>query len=62
MPDQDACTFEAQCGSSVNGGSWSPATAVLSEIDQGDWWLVTVQDKVPISESPSRFMRLKVSR
>ncbi|MBN8459804.1 MAG: IPT/TIG domain-containing protein, partial [Verrucomicrobia bacterium] len=55
-------TFTVESGESLGGGSWLPATTELSRTDEGDYWLVTVQDNTPITNSPHRFMRLKVSR
>lgn len=45
--------------------SWRSADGeveVISRVDEGDTWSVTVRDKTPFPESARRFMRLRVSR
>ncbi len=59
-------TYTVQASDSLTGNSWSPATTVISQTDPtpggGTYWLVTVQDPVPLTDSPIRFMRLRVSQ
>lgn len=54
-------TFEVESTTNLVTGSWT--TNAVSEIlrtDMGDWWDVTAQHDVPVTNAPSRFMRLKL--
>lgn len=55
-------TYTVQAVDDLAAGTWAPATAVVSQADQGDHWLVTVQDTVPYAGQALRFMRLRVSK
>ncbi|MBN8458578.1 MAG: cadherin-like beta sandwich domain-containing protein [Verrucomicrobia bacterium] len=55
-------TYQAEAGDSLGPETWEPASVVVSQVDQGDHWLVTVRDSVPIGTGSSRFMRLRVTR
>ena len=54
-------TYSAQSADSLDSNSWVPATTVLSQTDEGTYWLVTVRDTVPLAAHPHRFMRLRVT-
>lgn len=53
-------TFTVLASDSLSGNGWNEATSVISQTDEGDYWLVTVRDTVPQAGHPTRFMRLKV--
>ena len=55
-------TYAVQAGDSLTDENWNPATTVLSQPDEGSYWLVTVRDNVPYAENPHRFMRLLVTK
>jgi len=55
-------TYAVQAGDSLTDDNWNPATTVLSQSDEGSYWLVTVRDNVPYAGNPHRFMRLQVSK
>jgi len=55
-------TYVVQAIDELSGNSWVPATTVVSQIDQGDHWQVTVRDTVPYAGQPRRFMRLQVAK
>ena len=52
--------YTVQASDSLTANGWSPATTVLSQKDEGDYWLVTVQDTVPQVGHSCRFMCLRV--
>ena len=54
-------SYVAQATDSLTGNNWTPATALISQTDEGTYWLVTVRDTVPYAGYPYRFMRLLVS-
>ena len=53
-------TYTVLASDTLSGNDWSEATSVISQTDEGDYWLVTVCDTVPQAGHPTRFMRLKV--
>jgi hypothetical protein len=53
-------TFTVQASDTLAGDTWSAATTVVSQSDEGDYWVVTVRDTVTQAGHPVRFMRLKV--
>ncbi|MEI7910890.1 MAG: cadherin-like beta sandwich domain-containing protein [Verrucomicrobiota bacterium] len=53
-------TYTVQAADSLGSGAWTPAATVLSQTDQGAYWLVTVRDNVPYATHPQRYMRLQV--
>jgi len=53
-------TYTVMAGNDLSVSSWSEATTMLSQTDEGDYWLVTVRDNVTQTGHPTRFMRLKV--
>ena len=59
-------TYTVQVSDSLTDNDWSPAATVLTQTDPtpggGTYWLVTVQDTVPLTNNPVRFMRLRVSQ
>ncbi|MEI7911860.1 MAG: cadherin-like beta sandwich domain-containing protein [Verrucomicrobiota bacterium] len=52
-------TYTVQAADSLSG-AWTPAATVLSQTDQGAYWLVTVRDNVPYATHLQRYMRLQV--
>jgi alpha-tubulin suppressor-like RCC1 family protein len=42
-------------------GNWHATNTVVSQVDKGGYWEVTVRDTVPMADNPRRFMRLKVN-
>ena len=54
-------TYTVRATDSLTANSWITATTVLSQIDEGGYWLVTVRDTVPYAGHSSRFMRLQVT-
>ena len=55
-------TYVVQVLDDLSGNSWVPATTVVSQIDQGDHWQVTMRDTVPYAGQPRHFMRLQVTK
>lgn len=53
-------TYTVEACDSLDG-NWSVTSTVVTQVDIGGYWEVTVRDTVPIAGSPRRFMRLKVS-
>ena len=53
--------YTVQASDSPNG-TWTTASTVTSQSDQGAYTLVTVRDMVPLAGHPHRFMRLQVAR
>ena len=54
-------TYSVQATDSLDGDNWQPAFTVLSQTDEGAYWLETVQDTLPLEQHPHRFMRLRVT-
>ena len=54
-------TYIVQASGTLLENDWIQASSVVSTIDAGDHWLVTVQDNVPQAGHTCRFMRLKVA-
>ena len=54
--------YTVQAADSLNSNSWTPATTVTSQSDQGTYTLVTVRDTVPLAGHRYRFMRMLVSQ
>jgi hypothetical protein len=55
-------TFTVQVASDLTSDQWEDVEVVISQTDEGDYWLVTVQDDEPMHNHSKRFMRLKVSK
>lgn len=55
-------TYSVQANDLPGANNWGPANLVISQSDQGEYWLVTVRDSVPAAEYPHRFMRLSVNK
>jgi hypothetical protein len=53
-------TYTVMAGEALFGNSWSEASTMLSQTDEGEYWLITVRDNVTQVGHPTRFMRLKV--
>ncbi len=54
-------TFQVEATTNLVTGPWS--TGDISEVartDHGEWWEVTAQHDVPVTDAPRRFMRLKL--
>ncbi|MCU0842526.1 MAG: hypothetical protein MUC79_12520 [Thiobacillaceae bacterium] len=54
-------TYTVQVAAELSATEWNEATTVVSQTDEGDYWLVTVRDNVIQADHPKRFMRLKVA-
>jgi hypothetical protein len=52
--------FTVQAGNALDEGGWNTVTDVISQTDEGEYWLVTVRDTDTMASHASRFMRLKV--
>jgi alpha-tubulin suppressor-like RCC1 family protein len=55
-------TYTVQVAAELSATEWNEATTVVSQTDEGDYWLVTVRDNVIQADHPKRFMRLKVTK
>jgi hypothetical protein len=56
-------TFVPEAAGELANGAWSAAGIVgTAWTGEGQFWLVTVRDSVPVTNAPYRFMRLKVTR
>jgi alpha-tubulin suppressor-like RCC1 family protein len=55
-------TYTVQVGAELSATEWSEATTVVSQTDEGNYWLVTVRDNVTQTGHPTRFMRLRVQK
>jgi alpha-tubulin suppressor-like RCC1 family protein len=55
-------TYTVQVGAELSTTEWSEAATVVSQTDEGDYWLVTVRDNVIQADHPKRFMRLKINK
>ena len=55
-------TFTVQVTSDLTSDQWEDVEVVISQTDEGDYWLVTVRDDEPMHNHSKRFMRLKVSK
>ncbi len=55
-------TFTVLAGSSLDSSNWNAATTMVSQIDEGDYWRVTMRDNVLLEQNPQRFMCLRVTR
>jgi len=56
-----ALGFAAEACADLESATWT--TNAISEIARADsnaWWQVTERHDVPVSQAPSRFMRLRV--
>ena len=54
-------SYAVQATDYLDEENWQPATTVLSQTDEGAYWLVTVRDTLPLEQHPHRFMRLQVT-
>ena len=55
-------TYTVQVTSDLTSAEWQDAGAVISQSDEGEYWMVTVRDVQPMHNQSKRFMRLKVSK
>jgi alpha-tubulin suppressor-like RCC1 family protein/tRNA threonylcarbamoyladenosine modification (KEOPS) complex Pcc1 subunit len=55
-------TFTVQVASDLTSDVWEDVDVVISQTDEGEYWLVTVRDDEPMHNHSKRFMRLKVSK
>lgn len=55
-------TFTVQVTSDLTSAEWQDAEVVISQTDEGEYWIVTVRDDQPMHNHSKRFMRLKVSK
>ena len=54
-------TYTVQVTSDLTSAEWQDAGVVISQTDEGEYWVVTVRDDQPMHNHSKRFMRLKVS-
>jgi alpha-tubulin suppressor-like RCC1 family protein len=55
-------TYTVQVTSDLTSAEWQDAGVVISQTDEGEYWMVTVRDVQPMHNQSKRFMRLKVSK
>jgi hypothetical protein len=55
-------TYTVQVTSDLTSAEWQDAGVVISQTDEGEFWMVTVRDDEPMHNHSKRFMRLKVSK
>lgn len=55
-------TYTVQVTSDLTSAEWQDAGVVISQTDEGEYWVVTVRDVQPMHNQSRRFMRLKVSK
>jgi zona occludens toxin (predicted ATPase) len=55
-------TYTVQVTSDLASAAWQDAGVVISQTDEGEYWMVTVRDVEPMHNHSIRFMRLKVSK
>lgn len=55
-------TYTAMAGEDLSDDGWSEAITVVSQTDEGMYWMITVRDNVTQTGHPTRFMRLKVTK
>ena len=54
--------YTVQVTSDLTSAEWQDAGAVISQSDEGEFWMITVRDNEPMHNQSKRFMRLKVSK
>ena len=55
--------YEVQSCTNLAAGGWTTNSLTLvSRADSNLWWSVTTRHNVPVTNAPSRFMRLRVTQ
>jgi hypothetical protein len=55
-------SYSVEASSTLAPGSWQTVAPSASQVDHGNYLLVTASDFAPLATNPCRFMRLRVTR